>query len=169
MASKDQDAAAKKLQAKARGRQQFVYDGRKVYEWDQSLDEVRIYVTPPEHIKSRDISCQITSTHLSLGLKGADRPFIDEDLFAKCKVDESEWMMCDGELEINLQKMSKGETWDAALKGHGQMNSYVKGEVQKQLMLERFGQENPGFDFSGAEFSGSVPDPRNFMGGVKYN
>ena len=23
--------------------------------------------------------------------------------------------------------------------------------------------------FSGAEFSGSVPDPRNFMGGVKYN
>ena len=36
-------------------------------------------------------------------------------------------------------------------------------------MLERFGEENPGFDFRGAEFNGNVPDARNFMGGVKYN
>ena len=28
--------------------------------------------------------------------------------------------------------------------------------------------QNPGFDFSGAEFSGNVPDPRTFMGGVGY-
>ena len=44
----------------------------------------------------------------------------------------------------------------------------LRSEVQKKLMLERFGEENPGFDFSGAEFSGGAPDPRNFMGGVKY-
>jgi hypothetical protein len=55
------------------------------------------------------------------------------------------------------------------LAGHGELNPFVQGEVQKSLMLERFGEENPGFDFSGADFSGSVPDPRNFMGGVKYN
>ncbi|CAN0027242.1 unnamed protein product [Heterosigma akashiwo] len=36
------------------------------------------------------------------------------------------------------------------------------------MMLERFQEENPGFDFSGAEFNGMVPDPREFMGGVKY-
>jgi len=29
--------------------------------------------------------------------------------------------------------------------------------------------KNPGFDFSGAEFNGMAPDPRNFMGGIKYN
>lgn len=28
--------------------------------------------------------------------------------------------------------------------------------------------QNPGFDFSGAEFNGQVPDARSFMGGVKY-
>lgn len=28
--------------------------------------------------------------------------------------------------------------------------------------------QNPGFDFSGAEFNGEVPDARSFMGGVKY-
>ena len=29
---------------------------------------------------------------------------------------------------------------------------FTKSEVQKKLMLERFGEENPGFDFSGANF-----------------
>ncbi len=28
--------------------------------------------------------------------------------------------------------------------------------------------QNPGFDFSNAQFNGSVPDPQTFMGGVKY-
>ena len=32
----------------------------------------------------------------------------------------------------------------------------------------RFQEEHPGFDFSGAEFSGSAPDPRKFMGGVPH-
>jgi hypothetical protein len=39
-------------------------------------------------------------------------------------------------------------------------------DERKALMLERFQAEHPGFDFSGAEFSGSAPDPRTFMGGM---
>ena len=74
----------------------------------------------------------------------------------------------DGEIEINLQKVKKGETWNSALAGHEALDPFTKGEVQKKMMLERFQEENPGFDFSGAEFSGSAPDPRKFMGGVKY-
>jgi hypothetical protein len=38
-----------------------------------------------------------------------------------------------------------------------------------QIMLERFGRENPGFDFSNAEFNGAAPDPTSFMGGVDHN
>ena len=30
-------------------------------------------------------------------------------------------------------------------------------------MLERFQTEHPHFDFSGAQFSGDVPDPRTYM------
>jgi hypothetical protein len=30
-------------------------------------------------------------------------------------------------------------------------------------MLERFQEENPGFDFSQAQFSGNAPDPKTFM------
>ena len=77
----------------------------------------------------------------------------------------------DGEITINLQKMRKGETWDAALKGKGgtAVDPFTKQEIQKKLMLERFQEENPGFDFSGADFNGMVPDARSFMGGVKYS
>jgi hypothetical protein len=32
----------------------------------------------------------------------------------------------------------------------------------------RFGDEHPGFDFRDAAINGQVPDPRTFMGGVKY-
>ena len=35
-------------------------------------------------------------------------------------------------------------------------------------MRERFQEEHPGFDFSGAEFNGQVPDPSKFMGGIGY-
>jgi hypothetical protein len=28
--------------------------------------------------------------------------------------------------------------------------------------------QHPGFDFSGADFNGQVPDARSFMGGVKH-
>mmetsp|Transcript_26993 Transcript_26993/g.26623 ORF Transcript_26993/g.26623 Transcript_26993/m.26623 type:complete len:80 (-) Transcript_26993:20-259(-) len=77
-------------------------------------------------------------------------------------------MVDNDELVINLQKMRKAETWASCCKRHGELDAFTKTEVQKQLMLERFQQENPGFDFSNAEFNGNVPDPRTFMGGVSY-
>jgi hypothetical protein len=49
-----------------------------------------------------------------------------------------------------------------------QLDPMTHQEVQKKVMLERFQEEHPGFDFSGAEFNGMAPDPREFMGGVKY-
>jgi len=64
--------------------------------------------------------------------------------------------------------MSKGETWLSALAGHEHLDTFKAEEVKKQLILERFQEEHPGFDFSGAQFSGSAPDPRTFMGGISY-
>ena len=160
--------AATGLPEQAKGRQKFEYQGRTVYEWEQSLEECRIYVTPPPGLKASFVDCKITATHLSLGIKG-NPPFINEDLFEKVKQDESYWMMTDdGEIEINLQKAAKGATWPAALARHGAMDTFTRGAVQQKMMLERFQQENPGFDFSGATFNGAAPDPRTFMGGVTY-
>jgi hypothetical protein len=80
------------------------------------------------------------------------------------------WTLVDGEININLQKMNKAEMWECALRGHGgeKIDAFTQEEVKKKLLLERFQEEHPGFDFSGADFNGQVPDARSFMGGVKH-
>jgi hypothetical protein len=76
-------------------------------------------------------------------------------------------MLEEEEIKITLIKAKKAETWGAVFKGHNELNPIQKEEVQKKLLLERFGEEHVGFDFSDAEISGNVPDPKNFMGGMK--
>ena len=67
------------------------------------------------------------------------------------------------------RKGSKGASWDAVFKGHTCVDPFTQSEMKKSLMLERFQRENPGFDFSGADFNGQVPDPKTFMEGMRYN
>ena len=64
-----------------------------------------------------------------------------------------------------LTKARPGETWPAVFVGHAALDALATDEAKRQMLLERFQMEHPGFDFSGAEVSGSVPDPRNFMRG----
>jgi hypothetical protein len=147
------------------GRRPFQHDGKTIYEWEQSLDDVNIYIKPPPGIKAKMMDIRITETELRVGLKG-NPPFLHERFPSLVKRDTSTWMMDDGEIEIILHKMKKAETWPSALCGHGELDPYTQQEVQKKIMLERFQEEHPGFDFSGAEFNGQTPDPRKFMGGV---
>jgi hypothetical protein len=125
-----------------------------------------------------------------VGLVGNPQWYLNEDTFGTVDVDESTWSLEDDEdnprqkvLCIYLIKANRGKLWDAALKGNPKataaagptlegvitLNEFHKEQVKKDLMLQRFQEENPGFDFRGAEFNGSVPDPRNFMGGIKYD
>jgi len=68
----------------------------------------------------------------------------------------------DGVLHIQLARAEHAATWTSAIAGHEV--SFVEQQAdQRRLMLERFQQEHPGFDFSGAQFSGNVPDPRTFL------
>jgi hypothetical protein len=47
-----------------------------------------------------------------------------------------------GEININLQKVDKGSTWDGALQGQGQpIDPMTKESIQKKIMLERFQEE----------------------------
>ena len=58
--------------------------------------------------------------------------------------------------------------WSCACQGHQKLDLLTENEDKKKILLERFGMENPGFDFSGAEVNGMVPDPKSVMGGMKY-
>jgi len=153
-----------------KGRHAFMHNGTTVYEWEQSLDEVNIWIKPPPGVTSKHLDIDIKYTHLKVGIKG-NPPFLNEDTAGEVIIAESFWSFdqSDGEITINLQKMKKGEMWISALNGHGELDPLTKEEDKKRIMLERFAEENPGFDFSGAEFNGQIPDARQFMGGVKYN
>jgi hypothetical protein len=65
-------------------------------------------------------------------------------------------------LHIELCKQEEAATWVSALAGHALAAADQQAD-QQRIMLERFQAEHPGFDFSGAQFSGAVPDARTFM------
>lgn len=131
------------------GRLKFEYQGRTIYEWEQSLSEVNIYIEPPAGIQSKMFEVVISHRHLKVGLKNAP-PFLDEDTGGPTKPDESMWTLLDGELNINLQKMNKAEMWEAALVGRNgeTIDAFTKEEVKKKLMLERFQEEVSYFSYS---------------------
>ena len=164
-------------------RQQFKYEDRVIYEWDQTMDDLNVYIKPPEFVLPRnkdairkqlkpgesmpELDIKIKSTHLSVGLKG-NPPFLDEELGGKINTLDSLWFFEDDEVVISLQKTYKAQTWTCACKGHAGLDPLTETEVKKNILLERFQEENPGFDFSGADVNGMVPDPDKFMGGVSY-
>jgi len=146
-------------------RKRFEHGGRVIYEWEQNIEQLDMWITPPPGVTAKMIDCKIDDRHFRIGIKG-NPPFIDEDLFAQCIVDESLWMMEDGVLHINFQKAVLGDTWPSLLRGHAQLSAAEQEQETQQIMLERFGREHPGFDFSQAKFTGQTPDPKSFLGGI---
>jgi CS domain len=145
------------------------YGGTVIYEWEQTLTEVVLYIRPP----SKDVVVHITATHVQVGLRGASRFYLDEDTYHPVDTTESTWCWEDDDgLVIYLQKMAKGVVWEAALRGTSApvpLDPVALAEVQKELLLQRWQEEHPGMDFRDATFNGNVPDPRTFMGGVRYD
>eukprot|EP00922_Rhytidocystis_sp_ex-Travisia-forbesii_P058448 GHVS01086385.1.p1 GENE.GHVS01086385.1~~GHVS01086385.1.p1 ORF type:complete len:177 (-),score=34.43 GHVS01086385.1:265-795(-) len=156
------------------GRQKFLCNGQLVFEWEQTLDEVHVFIQPPKDITAAMLQVNIQPKKLSVGLKrlkqdGTSPYYLDEETYSLVSRDSSFWMMEDGELHVQLGKVKKGEVWPRALNCQTQLDPIKQQAAQEQLMRERFQEENPGFDFAGASFSGQAPDPRTFMGGVRYD
>ena len=110
-------------------------------------------------------------------LKG-NPPFLDQDLGGEVVEDESFWTLEEDEsgkfvLHFQFQKAKVAEIWPSAIKGHSELDPmqlqqvhsilfifnfkqcflHVRTyQVQEKIMLERFGRENPGFDFSQVVF-----------------
>jgi len=176
------------------GRYIFQYNNRKIYEWDQNLEEVNIYIDVPPHLQSpkRDtFQINIHPSRLQVGIQSHDRFFINEPTFDKVVTKESCWYLDETDMKqesecgalvplvqihIVLMKAHRGQVWDAPLisanEGGVGSSSVVDPstmeEIRRDMMLERFQEENPSFDFRNAKFNGEVPNPREFMGGVQY-
>ena len=152
----------------------FEYDNSTVYEFEQSLTEVVLYVSAPPH----PVDCTISPNHLKLGLRNANTFFINEDTYEKVNVSESTWCYEDDDndkgtkkIVVYLHKMAKGLVWERALKGrfYATIDPMSLQNIQKDMTIERWQEENPGMDFRNAEFNGNVPNPRTYMGGVRYD
>ena len=159
------------------GRYIFYYGTQKVYEWEQTLETVTLYVDAPspQTTTAKDFIVNITTKHLQIGLsQNQNQFFLDDDFYSLVDKTESCWFLEDNHiLQIVLQKQKRAETWECVLQGEADNNNdnnpLLKQEVQQQILLERFQEENPGMDFRDATFNGSVPDPRTYMGGIGYN
>ena len=66
------------------------------------------------------------------------------------------------ELHITLTKASRGEPWPAAFAAHAPADVPEPPDAGR-LLLERFAEDHPGFDFSSASLTGAAPDPRTFL------
>lgn len=157
-------------------------DGREIYQWEQTLDDVLVYIRPPPGVAARMISCQITPTRVTLGIQG-NPPFMDEELEDICVSKDSFWTLVPYEdlskdekdaapncpsLELTFTKANKGSTWKCVFKGHAALDENELTDTKKKILLERFQEEHPGFDFRDAAINGEVPDPRTFMGGIRH-
>ena len=60
----------------ASGRHQHRHNGAGVYEWDQSLTEVNLYVRVPEGVRAKQIYCEIRTDGLKFGI-GENKPYLD--------------------------------------------------------------------------------------------
>jgi CS domain len=114
--------------------------------------------------------------------------FLDEPTAGTVDIHNSTWTWENNVLTMELFKANKGVVWRAVTLGctntntsknnssitntnttAAQLDPFQLEQEQKRLLLERWQEENPGMDFRDAEFNGSVPDPRTFMGGVRYD
>ncbi|KAF4666474.1 hypothetical protein FOL47_004075 [Perkinsus chesapeaki] len=163
----EKDPRLMELEKKARGRQPYVYEGSVVYEWEQNQDEVHIYVKlPPGCTKANQLSIILGPKRVQLSLRGASQLYLNHVPAGLVDKDDSTWFIEDGEVHIILAKARKAELWPSCFEGQAQLDAFTQNEVSKKLMLERFQEEHPGFDFSGADFNGNVPNAREFMGGM---
>lgn len=58
------------------GRYAFLHQGNTVYEYEQSLDDVILYINPPPGARAVHIDCKITPNHLRIGIKN-NPPYLD--------------------------------------------------------------------------------------------
>lgn len=61
-------------------RYKYIHEGRTIYEWDQTLSEVNIYIEVPAGVKAKQLFVDISSTHISLGIR-PNPPYLDVSIF----------------------------------------------------------------------------------------
>ena len=135
------------------------------FKWNQSLDEVRIFIPIPVGSEKRDVHVQLNTRKIEILILDDDYSGMLEHPVVH---EESTWYIEDRQVHVILAKARPGETWSAVYvdQESGSLMNYDFEEEKRNMLLRRFESEHPDFDFSHAEFfGGSIPDARTFLGG----
>ncbi len=57
-------------------RHKYLHQGRSIYEWNQTLEEVDLYVDVPPGVSAKQLEVHITASQLKIGLIG-NPPYLD--------------------------------------------------------------------------------------------
>lgn len=140
----------------------------KDYSWTQTIEEVVVLVPVPIATRGRDLEVVIRNNLLRVKFKQQPKAIIDGEPYGTVKAEESIWTLEDRdketkEVRIVLQKAISHDSWKGLLKGEA-IDPLTANQMDQKMMLERFQKDYPGFDFSGATFSGQIPsDPKNWL------
>lgn len=150
-----------------------------LYTWEQSLDDVNVYVhATAQQLQKSSVKIQMGNQSLFVAIekpgKDEDAVLLDGQLCGHVKADESTWTIerlntasGKSEIHITLCKAYRGQPWPGVLRGSESTDA--ADADNRRIMLQRFQEEHPGFDFSHAQFNGQVPDASTFMGGIQHH
>ncbi|TPP53505.1 CS domain family protein [Leishmania donovani] len=88
------------------------------YIFSQSLQEAEVRVPlPAVNVKGKQVSIVITSSHLTVGMKGQP-PIVDGELYSKVRAEECMWTIEDGHtVVVTLYKVNSMEWWKTIFQG----------------------------------------------------
>ena len=92
------------------------------YSWTQSLNEVEVRINIGSGIKSKQITSEIKSGSIKLGVKGQDL-VLNGQLHQKIKPDDSSWVIDNGELCLTLAKVNTMEWWPRVVVGDPEIDT----------------------------------------------
>lgn len=130
--------------------------GITLYEWEQDLDDIKMYIMLQPNFPTQEIECIINPTTFSLRLKG-DKIYLIKGTFQyRVKHSTSYWYVDDNCLEILINKMDKGSAWEHVIVEHPKISYKLFDETKRKLLLQRYQETHNGMDFTNAEVGGEL-------------
>ena len=136
-----------------------------VVAWDQTFNEVNLYVPTSAAVPTKRVQVRIASDAATVVVaSGVGKEVLLDALkfYARVVSDESVWTRDTetGEVHCQFAKVKRGEPWKSCFlttedKGEDE-DEGEEEEDRMRMMRERLTRENPGFDFTEATFEGSV-------------